>query len=406
MYLDNTTATPSSKEGQLITCQSTLLVVDDDASNIQILLNMLEHDYRILVATSGEQALKLIHQTDHISLVLLDVDMPLLSGFEVLKHLRDNTVYATLPVIMVTAQNHANHEAYALEQGANDFISKPISAPVVKARIKTQLSLYKSTHTITQKNKELELSFDKLQKAKEELSHFMAMVSHELRTPIAILQCETELLNDGIRKPSQENLSSLLEEIKHVSALINDMFDLVLSESKSLSYEKEPCELKMLLTRTIKLFAQQFQENSLTLTSNTEIDSEFWVLVDTKRIRQVIDNLLRNSTKYTEANGKVHITLENQDNHICLRVEDSKPGVEDKNIAQLFDRFYRVEKSRNRAMGGSGLGLSICKTIIEAHDGCISSGPSPYGGLTIKILLPCLSEHKKTSASNDIKSQS
>lgn len=406
MHLDNTTPLASSNEGKLRTSQSTLLAVDDDASNIQILLSMLENDYQILVATSGEQALKIMDKSDHISLVLLDVDMPLLSGFEVLKRLRAKPSYATLPVIMVTAQNHANHEAYALEQGANDFISKPISAPVVKARIKTQLSLYKSTHTITQKNKELELSFEKLHKAKEELSHFMAMVSHELRTPIAILQCETELLSDGIRKPNQENLSSLLDEIKHLSALTNDMFDLVLSESKALSYEKEPCNLNTLLARSTQLFTQQFQEKKLTLTSNALRDNESWVFADTKRIRQVIDNLLRNSIKYTETNGAVHISLEKQDDYICLRFEDSDPGVDDANIAQLFDRFYRVEKSRNRAMGGSGLGLSICKTIIEAHDGNISAEPSPYGGLTIKILLPSLAKHSTTPDNNNLKNQS
>jgi len=406
MYADNTTKRLLSIDAQSTINQSTILVVDDDASNIQILLSMLENDYRILVATSGEQALKLMSKSEHISLVLLDVDMPLLSGFEVLKRLRANDAHSSLPVIMVTAQNHASHEAHALEQGANDFISKPISAPVVKARIKTQLSLFKSTHTITQKNKELELAFAKLQKAKEELSHFMAMVSHELRTPIAILQCETELLCDSIRKPTQENLSSLLDEIKHVSALINDMFDLVLSESSALSYEKEPCDLKNLLDHSIKLFEQQFEEKNLTLTSNTGLNKAFWVLADTKRIRQVIDNLLRNCMKYTDVKGNIHISLEHQDAYICLLVEDSEPGVEHENIALLFDRFYRVEKSRNRAMGGSGLGLSICKTIIEAHDGNITAGPSCYGGLSIKIILPCFSDPSHVLDSNELNNQS
>jgi len=400
MYSDNKTELTLAIESESITNQSTILVVDDDASNIHVLFSMLENDYRILVANSGEQALKLLNNTDHIDLVLLDVDMPLLSGFEVLKRLRANPLQATLPVIMVTAQNHASHEAHALEQGANDFISKPISAPVVKARIRTQLSLFNSTQTIRNKNSELELAFANLQKAKEELSHFMAMVSHELRTPVAILQCETELLYDGIRQPTQEKLSSLLEEIKHLSALINDMFDLVLSESNALSYEKEPCKLNDLLSHSVNLFQQQFQEKNLSLTFNSVVNSEFCILADTQRIRQVIDNLLRNSMKYTDTKGKVHISLEDKNDCVCILVEDSEPGVDSEKIVLLFDRFYRVEKSRNRAMGGSGLGLSICKTIIEAHDGSITAEPSSYGGLTIKILLPYVSEDRDSSISN------
>lgn len=388
MYVNKNKEVPLPKSISLTPNSLTVLVVDDDASNIQLLLSMLENDYHVLVATSGDQALKILDQSDNVSLVLLDVDMPLLSGFEVLKRIRTNPFKANLPVIMVTAQNHENHEAYALEQGANDFISKPISAPVVKARIKTQLCLYQSTQTITQKNKELKHSFQNLQKAKEELSHFMALVSHELRTPIAILQCETELLNDGIRKPSPENLASLLEEIKHVSALINDMFDLVLSESKALSFVKEPTDVKSLLDRSIVLFKKQFEDNQLTLSSSVNQEENFWVFADTKRIRQVIDNLLRNSLKYTDKGGKVHITLDKLDTMLCIRIEDSEPGVVHKNISKLFDRFYRVEESRNRAMGGSGLGLSICKTIIEAHAGSISAEPSLQGGLMIKTLLP------------------
>jgi len=388
MYSDDNSELPLSIDAQLTEVRSTILVVDDDASNIQVLLSMLEHDYQILIATSGEQALKLLDKSVQIHLVLLDIDMPLLSGFEVLKRLRANPEHVSTPVIMVTGKNHEHNEAYALKQGANDFISKPISAPIVKARIRTQLSFSKFNQTITNKNKELEHSFSILKKTKEELSYFMAMVSHELRTPITILQCETELLNDGIRKPTQENLSSLLDEVKHVSVLINDMFDLVLSESNALSYAKEQCDLVRLLSHSVKLFTPQFQQKNLTLTFNTDITSDCYIEADTKRLRQVIDNLLRNSMKYTDKDGKVEISLDNQDGRIYIRVEDSKPGVDDENLPRLFDRFYRVEKSRNRAMGGSGLGLSICKTIIEAHNGSIVAEQSSYGGLTIKLYLP------------------
>lgn len=368
--------------------KSTVLVVDDDAVNLRLLLEVLQENYRVLIATSGEQALTLLKKHRDVDLMLLDVDMPRMSGFDVLNELKQQPLLSQLPVIMVTARNQVGDEVFGLEQGAVDYISKPISAAVVKARVKTQLNLAKTKQALTEKNFELEEALAASKIAKDELTQFTAMVSHELRTPVAILLCEIELLLDGIRKPDRKNLESLQEEVKHFSSLINDMFDLVLSEGRSLIYNKQPCKLDSLVQRSINLFESNLAENGIVYSIDLASISKLSVLADPRRIRQVIDNILRNTLRYTDPNGELSIFGENKDGLIWLHFQDSSPGVEAEDIGKIFSKLYRVEKSRNRATGGAGLGLAICKTIISDHEGEISAKASPLGGLWISIGLP------------------
>lgn len=368
--------------------KSTVLIVDDDAVNLRLLVEILQDDYRVLVATSGEQALKLLEKHRDVHLMLLDVDMPSMSGFDVLQVLKQQPAQAQLPVILVTARNQVDDEVFGLEQGAVDYISKPISAAVVKARVKTQLHLAHAQRELTSKNFELEKALEASKAAKDELTEFTAMVSHELRTPVAILLCEIELLLDGIRKPDKKNLESLQEEVKHFSNLINDLFDLVLSEGRALIYDKKPCHLDSLVHRSMALFESKFLENGIAYTINLEPLSKLFVFADPQRIRQVIDNIFKNTLKYTDSNGQLSIFGELKAGWLWLHFQDSSPGVEPDDIDKIFNKLYRVEASRNRATGGAGLGLAICRTIILDHAGKILARASPLGGLWISIGMP------------------
>ena len=374
--------------------KNTILIVDDDAVNIRLLLEILQNDYRVIVATGGQQALKLLDKHSDIDLMLLDVDMPGMSGFDVLQRLGGSNHSHKIPVIMVTARNQAGDEVQGLELGAVDYISKPISAAVVKARIKTHLSLEKAKLRLSQQNLDLQSALDTSKKAKEDLTQFTAMVGHELRTPVAVLLCEIELLLDGIRQPNQKNLESLKEEVEHFSSLINDMFDLVLAEDRSLKYNKVECQLGSLIHRSYELFQREFSERDISIEVDTKAIETVNFKVDPKRLRQVIDNLIRNTLRYTDENGRCRITTALVDDWAYIRFEDSEPGVESVELNKLFDRLYRVEESRSRSTGGAGLGLAICKTIIKDHSGKIEAKHSELGGLAITIGLPVLSQEQ------------
>jgi signal transduction histidine kinase len=371
--------------------EKTILIVDDEAANIQLLLEILQIDYRILIATSGEQALNLCDKHHDIDLMLLDVDMPKMSGFNVLHQIKRSAQHDHLPIILVTARNSPTDEALGLEHGANDYISKPISSSVVKARIQTQLTLAHTQQTISNQNIKLKSALREAELAKNELSQITSMISHELRTPIAILRCEVELLADGIRKPDTVNLNSLLEEVVHFNDLIDDLFELVLSDTRTLKYDKAACQIDQLVKRSISLFESKFMGKKIELSMNeTSLNTPLatQVFADPKRIKQVLDNILNNSLKYTDTNGHLQIHLENNNDWIWVHFQDSAPSVSEESLSKLFDQFYRVEKSRNRATGGAGLGLAICKTIMEDHEGSITAKLSPLGGLWVSIGLP------------------
>ncbi len=166
------------------------------------------------------------------------------------------------------------------------------------------------------------------------------------------------------------------------------MFDLVISEAGTLHYQKEACELGPLVLRSCELLAPEFEELEIKMEIDTTAISGYRIMADPKRIRQVIDNVLQNSVKYTDPQGRLQITCESEQGWLWVHFQDSKPGVGDLDLERLFDRLYRVEKSRNRATGGAGLGLAICKTIIEGHEGQLLARHSPLGGLWISLGLP------------------
>jgi len=385
---------------QSASLQNTILIVDDEAVNIRLLLEVLQQHYRVLVATSGEQALKLLGKDNSIGLMLLDVDMPGMSGLEVLSNIRKSTRLSQLPIILVTSRNKPVDEAFGLEQGANDYISKPISAAIVKARVKTQLSLAQANASLVNNNKNLKQALAKAEHATNELTQFTSMISHELRTPITVLKCEIELLVEGVRSPNQTHLDSLLEEVNHFSGLINDMFELVLSDARKLKYKKECVQLDKVICRSVALFESQFSQENISLsidcnpktnssdkTQSTDIQ-DMIVFIDPLRMKQVVDNILKNSLKYTDPEGELRISCEIENEFIIFHFQDSSPGVQKEELLNLFERFFRVEKSRNRSTGGAGLGLSICRTIVQDHAGIINAQHSPLGGIWVSVAIP------------------
>jgi len=216
---------------------------------------------------------------------------------------------------------------------------------------------------------------------------WVADISHELRTPVAILRGEIEALRDGIRPATPEALASLQDETARLQRLIDDLHQLALADLGALSCRRESLDLTALLAEVGEdyrpLLARQRLELVLDLPPAAVV-----LRGDTQRLRQLCDNLLENALKYTDPPGRVELALALRGGKALLTLSDSAPGVPAEALPRLFDRLYRVESSRNRATGGSGLGLSICRAIVAAHNGTISAHPSPLGGVRIEVLLP------------------
>jgi len=225
-----------------------------------------------------------------------------------------------------------------------------------------------------------------LQQNESARRRWTADVAHELRTPLAVLSAELDAIKDGVREFSGSTLDSLGEEVSHLTRLVTDLQTLALADAGALNVHLEVTDLAGLLRQVLEAFSSRIEASGLRL--ETDIPPRLEILADPQRMRQLLHNLLENSCRYTWHGGTLRLKLMAEENKAVLLLEDSEPGVEAGDLEQLFDRFYRVDASRARVRGGSGLGLSICRTIVEAHHGEISAQRSSLGGLAIRVVLP------------------
>jgi two-component system sensor histidine kinase BaeS len=220
---------------------------------------------------------------------------------------------------------------------------------------------------------------------------WIADISHELRTPLAILQGELESIQDGIRPMNQDTVESLHNEIVHLTTLVNDLHELSLSDLGALVYKKQIINVSEILEQAVDMHQQMAAKHQLRLKLTIQSphpDNEITMLGDPSRLQQLFDNLLSNACRYTDPGGEIQVFMKEQNGNLVLEHFDSAPGVSENDLAHIFERLYRVETSRNRAKGGSGLGLTICRNIVEAHEGTIVADHSPLGGLKLTITLP------------------
>jgi two-component system sensor histidine kinase BaeS len=229
------------------------------------------------------------------------------------------------------------------------------------------------------------LTLEKNEKARRQ---WVADISHELRTPLSVLQGETEGLLEGILNVTPEAIASLHSEVLRLHRLVDDLYQLSLSDLGTLTYRKGDLNLMEVLKASIESYRAEFIRKGITLTEDIAQGLKPIVFADSERLYQLVGNSLDNSLKYTNAGGKLIVRLSCDNDQVAIDFEDSAPGVPEGELDRLFDRLYRVEGSRSRASGGAGLGLAICKNIAEAHAGTISAHPSSLGGLLIKVTIP------------------
>ncbi len=236
----------------------------------------------------------------------------------------------------------------------------------------------------------LSLNFNDLAKTLEQNENsrntWLANISHELRTPIAIIKGEIEAIEDGIRPLDFNSLSSLNDEVKHLHKLVNDLSTLSNAEIGAMRYQKQKINLVTIIENNLLRHQQKSTELNIAI-NQFFASTNVTIWADETRINQLIDNLINNCFKYTQAPGTINISLTKAGTQAILTINDSFPSVPDDSLTKLFDHLYRIESSRNRKTGGSGLGLALCKKIIFAHQGTIEATHSKLGGLEIRCTL-------------------
>lgn len=222
---------------------------------------------------------------------------------------------------------------------------------------------------------------------------WVADTSHELRTPVAVLLAQIESLLDGVRQPSPAQFAAMQRQIAVLGKLIEELHQLSRADVGQLKHQMTLLNPWDIVVAEAESFRDRFANAGLRLHVEPPLQSP-QVMADASRLQQVIANLLENSLRYTDVGGEVRITSTLQNRRWLLYIDDSPPGVPDEALAQLGTRFFRVERSRNRALGGSGLGLALCQRIMAAHGGQMQFSHSPLGGLRITLAWPLPSREK------------
>lgn len=215
-------------------------------------------------------------------------------------------------------------------------------------------------------------------------------IAHDLRTPLTLLNGELEAVEDGVRELTPETMGRLQADIQHLIRLVNDLNDLSRTDKGSMAYKFVDTDLASLIKGVMDRYVGALDEQNIQVEYMESDTESLMVFADPERLKQLFGNIVRNSMAYTHPGGRLWITLEKRKTMAHVDIEDSEPGVPSESLPRLFDRLYRVEGSRNRQFGGSGLGLSICRNIVEAHGGRILASHSLLGGLQIQIDLPLL----------------
>ncbi|GGY17075.1 two-component sensor histidine kinase [Rhodanobacter panaciterrae] len=216
---------------------------------------------------------------------------------------------------------------------------------------------------------------------------WVADTSHELRTPLSVLRAQMEALQDGIRTATPDTIALMLRQVQSLTKLVDELYELARADLGQRQYDKASTDAWLLVQDVFAGFAEKFRVAGLVASIGT-LPSRTVVLGDAERLRQVVGNLLENSVRYTDAGGRIMVSGVVVGHELHIAIDDSTPAVPVDLLDRLGERFFRVESSRNRQLGGTGLGLALSRHIIEAHDGRLVFAESPLGGLRAILVLP------------------
>jgi signal transduction histidine kinase len=359
-----------------------LLLVDDDPTARQVAQAILAQDtYAFRHASGGEAALALIVEKEP-DLVLLDVMMPGIDGFEVCRRIRKMPTRAYLPIMMITALDSPKDLARGLDAGADDFISKPVPRVELRARVRSMLRIRHQHLELVQQARMLR----ELNNQREDL---VRMVVHDLRSPVTAIQLAASALiaNDKATRAEQEaDLRLIKEEARRVGNYLEEMLLLARQEEGRLSLSFERVDLGAVARETIHALRPVAKARGITIKSAAEGDTGV-VLGDAALLRRVVDNLLTNAIKFSPRNTMVEVHVGVDGSDVTLDVVDEGLGVPEEMRGRIFEKYEIVKV---RAAGGpqTGLGLPFCRTVVEAHGGYISCLPREGRGSRFHVKFP------------------
>ena len=355
-----------------------ILVVDDNEMNRDVISRQIKRQgHEVITASSGIQALEML-QAQPFDLILLDIMMPGMNGYEVLERLRADESLRRIPVVVVSAVDDLDSVIRCVELGAEDYLFKPINRTLLRARVDACLE--------KRSLQEKEVGYLKaINRLKDE---FLRMVSHDLKNPLFVIIGYLHILETGDYLANEEGRDFLAEigrSATRMQTLIEDLLDLNKIES-GLSINPESVAINSFLQRGLSEFALLAQEKQINLVFSPGPEIE--LSIDPNRMTQVLANLISNAIKYTPAGGSVELSSIVEADHIAIKITDTGFGIPEEAVPHLFEKFYRVNRAEHMQSEGTGLGLAIVQAIVEQHQGTVEVTSQLGVGSTFTVSLP------------------
>ena len=371
---------------------SHILVVDDNPDNLRLIIDMLnEMRFNVRPAKNGQDALNSARAYPP-DLILLDILMPKMDGYETCKMIKSDNELKDIPVIFISALKTPVDKVKAFAVGGVDYVNKPFNKDEFIARITTHLSLRNLQKSLAEKNIELRRAKDAAISANNAKSEFLANISHEIRNPMnAIIGMVDLSLLHNIDENLRENLFTVKDSANHLLDIINDILDISKIEAGKIELEIIDFDIIDLIQSIIRTFTVQVQQNKLYLKFEKDETISRYVKGDPLRLRQILANLIGNAIKFTHEGGvTVRVSASEQANkkiRCHISIMDTGIGIPENKIQSIFDNFNQANKSMTRKYGGTGLGLSISKQLVELMDGSIDVHSIPEKGTTFNVAI-------------------
>lgn len=353
-----------------------ILIVDDTPRNIQVLGNILyEKGYNISISSSGSHALQSV-KVKPPDLILLDIQMPGMDGYEVCKTLKADSQTKDIPVIFLTAATEVENVLKGFELGAVDYITKPFNVPELLARVATHI--------------ELKLAREKLIEINATKDKFFSIISHDLRNPFAGLQMVSGNLLKNLEKYDIKKTAELVELIystsKQGSELLENLLEWSRTQTGAISFNPTDINIAEAVKKCIKSIIPVSENKHITIINNVPGNSR--LVADEYMLESILRNLLSNAVKYTPASGTVIISMKECEEHTEFTVKDNGVGISKEVQSKLFKLDTNCSMPGTADEKGTGLGLILCKEFVGKHGGTIWAESKAGAGSEFKFTIP------------------
>ena len=362
--------------------QAKIMIVDDTPQNLGLLEDMLHSSgYQVFALPNGEMALKAAARNPP-DLILLDIRMPGLNGYEVCERLKADEQTAEIPIIFLSALDEAEDKVKAFQAGGVDYITKPFQSEEVEARVSTHLKL-------REQKRGLQESYRQLKELDELRDNLVHMIVNDMRTPLMgmmtyidlVASCEKDTLSPaGARylAGAEASTSALLE-------MATSMLDISRMEASRLPLNLSDCDLAEIIAEVLGKPGLRKRRQEI----NVDVPgASLRVAADRQLILRVIQNLVANALGFTAENGRVRIGAQQAGAHVRVFVEDNGPGIPPEYLQKIFEKFGQVKARKEHRKYSTGLGLTFCKLVVEAHGGRIGVTSEEGMGSTFWFELP------------------